>query len=132
EYGVLTFTALASQRDFTASGDRGVQTMRDTLEWGILRAGKDDPLGIDSYVELNVARASRAWVHQRATSPWRFTFAISLSGGFAWADSVDETYRDVSNMTIGTSGRGLISRGRWGAFYVEQKVVNGWTFSSPS
>src|SRR5690606_18341549 len=85
-----------------------------------------------SYVELSVARGSRTWAYTPAASPWRFTFAVNGSAGFAWAESTEETFREVSNMTIGTWGQGTVSRGRWGTFYVEQRVVNGWTFSSPS
>src|SRR5690606_7761837 len=34
--------------------------------------------------------------------------------------------------TIGSWGKGTVSRERWGSFYIEQRVVNGWTFSSPA
>lgn len=131
EYGVLSFTALASQRDFDVTQTR-FQTLRDTLEWGAVRLGKDDPLGIDSYLELTVVRASRTWGYDVPTSPWRFTWGVNVSTGFAWADSIDETYKDVSNPIIGTWAKGTVSRGRWGTFYLEQRVVNGWTFSSPA
>ncbi|HEX7080455.1 MAG TPA: hypothetical protein VF329_05535 [Gammaproteobacteria bacterium] len=132
EYGILSFAWKASQRNYEPSAEGGFRTLRDTLEWGILNVAKDDPLGIDSYVELNVARASRTWQFAVPSSPWRFTLGINASAGYAWADSFDETYDDVSNMTIGSWGKGTVSRGRWGMIYVEQRVVNGWTFSSPS
>ena len=131
EYGVLTFTWKATQRDFDASAP-GLRTMRDTLEWGVLQVGKDDPLGIDSYTELSIARAARTWRYGVANSPWAFTFGFNGSAGFAWAESTDETFREVSNMVIGSWGKGSVSRGRWGTLYIEQRVVNGWTFSSPA
>src|SRR5690606_3872540 len=61
EYGIASFTWKASQRNFAPSAEGGFRTLRDTLEWGVLVVSKDDPLGIDSYVELDVARASRTW-----------------------------------------------------------------------
>lgn len=132
EYGILSYTWKASQRNYAASEEPGFRTLRDTLEWGIVTVSRDDPLGIDSYVELNIARASRTWQLAMPSSPWRFTFGINASAGYAWADSYDETYDDVSNMTIGSWGKGTVSRGRWGMLYIEQRIVNGWTFSSPA
>ena len=132
EYGIVSFTWKASQRNYEPRAEAGFGTLRDTLEWGVLVVSKDDPLGIDSYVELNVARASRTWQLAVPDSPWSFTLGINVSAGYAWADSYDETYEDVSNMTMGSWGKGTVSRGRWGTLYVEQRIVNGWTFSSPA
>ncbi|HEY8521526.1 MAG TPA: hypothetical protein VIN61_15740 [Gammaproteobacteria bacterium] len=131
EYGVLSFAALASQRDFDASAD-GFRPLRDTVEWIAVRLAQDEPLGIDSYSELTVARVARTWGYHAAGSPWRFTLGVSVSGGFAWADSTDETFRDVSNLIAGTWVQGSVSRDRWGRVYLEQRIVNGWTFSSPA
>jgi len=132
EYGTLSYTWKASQRSYAANSEGSFRTLRDTLEWGILTVERDDPLGIDSYVEIDLARASRTWQFAVPASPWRFTLGINASAGYAWADSFDETYDDVSNMTIGSWGKGTVSRERWGSFYIEQRVVNGWTFSSPA
>lgn len=131
EYGILSYTLKASQRDYDASTAGAFRTLRDTLEWGVINIAKDDPLGVDSYVELNVARASRTWQYTVPRSSWRFTIGFNASAGYAWADAFDETYEDVSNMTIGSWGKGTVSRGRWGLLYIEQRIVNGWTFSSP-
>lgn len=132
EYGILTYTWKASQRNYAPTAEGGFGTLRDTLEWGVVTVSRDDPLGIDSYVELNVARASRTWQLSLPDSPWAFTLGINGSAGYAWADSFDETYEDVSNMTIGSWGKGTVSYRRWGTLYIEQRVVNGWTFSSPA
>ncbi len=132
EYGRLSFGTLAYQREFEAAGAQ-FQPVRDTLEWGIFQVGKDDPLGIDSYVELTVIAAARTWQYRLTdNSPWRFTFGVNVSGGYAWADSVDDTYRDVSNPLLGTWWKGTISRARWGEIYLEQRVINGFTLSSPA
>ncbi|HEX6997471.1 MAG TPA: hypothetical protein VF322_04965 [Gammaproteobacteria bacterium] len=131
EYGVLSFAALAAQRDYDAAAD-GFRVQRDTIEWLALRLAQDEPLGIDSYEELTVARAGRTWGYHAAGSPWRFTIGVNVSGGFAWADSTDESFRDVSNLIAGTWVQASVSRGRWGTVYLEQRVVNGWTFSSPA
>ncbi len=131
EYGVLSFTAWASQRDFDAPAE-GFVVLRDTVEWGVLRLSQDEPLGIDSYSELTVARGARTWGYHAPNSPWRFTVGVNVSGGFAWADSTDESFQDVSNLIAGTWVRGTVSRGAWGSIYLEQRVVNGWTFSSPA
>lgn len=131
EYGVLTLTWRATQRDYVPV-EGSLQADRDTLEWGVLRLGKDDPLGIDSYAELTLARGSRTWAYSLRNSPWKFSFGFSFSAGYAWAESTEELFRDVSNMIIGTWGKGTVSRGRWGAMYIEQRVANGWAFSSPA
>ena len=130
EYGVLRFTAYASQRDFSPAPG-GLQPLRDTLEWGVLRFIEDEPLGMDSYAELTVARVSRTWGYRRPDSLWSATVGLNVSGGFAWADSHDETFQDVSNPIAGTWIKGTASRRGWGTIYLEQRVVNGWTFSSP-
>lgn len=132
EYGIVTFTLRGSQRDYAPVAEAGFHTRRDTLEWGILTVSKDEPLGIDSYVELDLARASRTWQYSLPRSPWRFSIGVNGAAGYAWADSENETYDDVSNMTIGSWAKGTVSRGRWGTLYLEQRVVNGWTFSSPA
>jgi hypothetical protein len=131
EYGTVWLTALASQRVFETPGE-GLRPMRDTLEWGALRVAKDDPLGIDSYVELNIARVSRTWRYPLRDSPWTFTVGLNVSGGYAWADSTDPTYRGVSSPILGTWFKGTVARAGWGQIYLEQRVVNGWTFSSPA
>lgn len=132
EYGILAITGLAYQQNFQQP-TAGFRRRRDTIEWGILQVGKDDPLGIDSYFEANVVRAGRTWGYRLSdTSPWLFTLGVNISSGYAWADSVDETYQDVSNLIIGSWFRVTVSRRGWGELYLGQRVTNGFTLSSPA
>lgn len=99
----------------------------------MIRVAEDEPLGIESYVELTVARGSRTWAYRRSSSsPWMMTIGLNVSGGYAWSDSANDSFQDVSNPIVGTWVKGTVSRGRWGTIYLEQRVVNGWTFSSPA
>ena len=61
-----------------------------------------------------------------------FLMGLGLSGGYAWAESVEPDYAEVSNPIIGTWVTLGVHRPRWGKIYVEQRVVNGFQFSSPS
>ena len=132
EYAYFSGTALAYQRNFDPVGAK-FRPVRDTLEFGNVRGGFDDPLGIDSYAEVNLVRGGRTWGYKLSDqSPWLFTLGIKVSVGYAWADSFDPTYQDVSNPTIGTWVNGTIKRERWGELYIEQGVVNGFTLSSPA
>ena len=97
-----------------------------------MKVSQDEPLGIESYIELTAARIARTWAFQPSESPWRFTVGANLGGGYAWAESTDERYRDISNMIVATWAKGTVSRGRRGSIYLEQRVENGWTFSSPA
>lgn len=131
EYARLSLAALSYQWDYGPRSGR-LRPYRDTLEWGVLQGGKDDPLGVDSYVELTLLRLARSWYYQSEGSPWLFTLGADLSGGYAWADSIDDTYQDVSNPVVGSSIRFGVSRSGWGQVYAEQRVNNGFTLSSPA
>ena len=132
EYAMLSFGSLAYQREFDAP-DTSFRPIRDTLEWGVFKGGKDDPLGVDSYAELTIVRAGRTWQYRLSDqSPWQFTLGVNLSTGYAWADSFNDTYRDVSNPIVGSWVKGTVNRQRWGEIYLEQRVSNGFTFSSPA
>lgn len=131
EFGTLSVTTLSFDRELDTTEAR-FEPLRDTLEVGVVQIGKDEPLGMESYVEVDAARAARTWVAERPDSAWRFTVGLTVSGGFAWAESTNEAYEDVSNLTLGTWAKGTVSRDRWGTMYLEQRVVNGWTFSSPA
>lgn len=131
EYGVVTFTSVAWEWEHEPD-DGDFDTVRDTVEWGVLRLAQDDPLGIESYAELTVARGARTWGYHAMGSPWTYTVGVNVSGGFAWADSADDRYQDVSNLIAGTWVRGTVARAGWGSLYLEQRVVNGWGLSSPA
>ena len=131
EFASLSVTAWSLDQALDTSRER-LEPLRDTLEIGIVQVGKDEPLGMESYIEVDAARAARTWVIEQPDSPWRYTVGVTISGGFAWAESTDPAYEDVSNLTLGTWAKGTVSRDRWGTLYLEQRVVNGWTFSSPA
>jgi hypothetical protein len=131
EYGSAFVTPWAVKRTFATDPARFAAT-HETLELGVVQLGKDEPLGIESYAEITAARVARVWAFAPADSPWRFTVGANLSGGFAWAESTEQAYRDVSNLIVGTWGKGTVTHRRWGTVYLEQRVVNGWTFSSPA
>ncbi len=132
EYAILSATALGYQREFEPVAAK-FRPLRDTLEWGIVRGGFDDPLGIDSYAEVNLVRGGRTWGYKLSDqSPWLFTLGLKVAVGYAWADSFDPAYQDVANPTIGSWVNGTIKRERWGELYIEQGVINGFTLSSPA
>jgi hypothetical protein len=123
EFGSLSVTAWSKDQVLDTSEKR-LEPLRDTLEVGVVQIGKDEALGMESYVEVDAARAARTWVMERAESPWRFTVGVTISGGFAWAESTNPTYADISNLTLGTWAKGTVSRARWGTMYLEQRVAN--------
>ena len=129
DYGTASFTSWAWKRDLSA--DAAHEPPRETLELGAVKVSQDEPLGIESYIELTAARIARTWAFQPSESPWRFTVGANLGGGYAWAESTDERYIIV-DIIVATWAKGTVSRGRWGSIYLEQRVENGWTFSSPA
>jgi hypothetical protein len=131
EAGWASVTAKAYQRNFPLQAGE-LAPLRDTLELGSVLGGKDDPLGLNSYYEVTAARVGRTWAYQPQASPWILLGGVGASGGYAWAESANETYSDVSNPTIGAWGTLGIYRPGWGRLYAEQRVVNGFQLSSPS
>src|SRR5690606_6659791 len=99
EYGVLSLTWRATQRDY-APVEGSFRADRDTLEWGVLRLGKDDPLGIDSYAGLTLARGSRTWAYSLRDLPWRFLFGFSLTAGLAWSELIDDDFHVLSKFLL--------------------------------
>jgi hypothetical protein len=132
EYARLSFTALAFQTEYEPA-TREIRRVRDTTEWGVIQVGFDDPLGIDSYAKLTAFRRGWTWGYKLSDdSPWLFTMAANVSGGYAWADSLDPRYKEISNPIVGTWGNLTVEHERWGKLYLTQRVVNGFTLSSPS
>ena len=131
EYGRLSVTSLGYTWIYeTARGE--FRPLRDTLTWGGLQAGKDDPLGIKEYYEFSLVEGSRTWQWQPGESAFLFTLGVQGWVGYAWAKSVDPTYSEVSNPIVGSAFKATVNRPAWGQVYVEQRVANGFTFSSPS
>jgi len=131
EYSRVSAAGVAYQRNWLPEpGNFG--PIRDTLEWGVLTFGHNDHLGIESYYELTVAGVGRTWALRPGDSNWLFTTGVGLSGGWAWAESVNPLYRDVSNPFAGTWIALGAAHPRWGKFQAEQRVIQGFTISNPS
>jgi len=131
EYGYLSFTSLGYQRNFLPEVGR-FRPLRDTLEIGGAKVGKDDPLGVDSYAEITIARIGRTWSLIRENSNTTLLVGLGGSVGWAWADSLEPDYNEVSNPFMGAWVTLAAAHPRWGKLYVEQRTINGFTFSSPS
>lgn len=131
EYSNLSVAGLTYQRNWFLENGR-FDPIRDTLEWGVLTVGHNDHLGIDSYTELTVARAGRTWGWRRSDSGWMLTAGVGLSGGWAWAESVNPLYDDVSNPFAGSWVSLGMAHHRWGKIHIEQRVIQGFTLSNPS
>jgi hypothetical protein len=131
EYARVSLTALAEQRDYPARPGR-FTTVRDMYEWGVVQGGKDDPLGVDYYGELTIGRFARTWARAPRSSPWWLLVGLEGSIGYSWSESDNEFYEEVSNPIIGTTLRASINRSGMGSLYLQQRVINGFGFSSPA
>jgi hypothetical protein len=131
ERAYVGVSAYSLQRNFEAIGG-GWRPLRDSLELGVVVHGRDDPLGLDSYTEITLARVGRTWGWIPREKPYILFAGFGVSTGYAWADSVSDEYNDVSNPILGGWVTVGISRPGWGKIYVEQRAVNGFQFSSPS
>lgn len=131
EHGYLSVMTRSLLRNYVPESGR-LSTLRDSLEWGGVLVGKDDPLGVEDYTEITVARLGRTWAYGMRRSAWTALLGLGASAGHAWATSTDPLYSDVSNPTLGAWFTLGLHHPRWGRAYVEQRVINGFTFSSPS
>ena len=132
EYAVLGFTywTYQNKKDFETEGN--FNTVRDQIELGQFKASFDDSLGVDYYYELNAGRVGRFWAYKHSdSSPFKFTFGLNGSLGWAWASSKDPRYADVSNPTLGLWNVLIFEHERWGQFYIDSRVVSGYTFGEP-
>lgn len=131
ERAYLGATAYSLQRNFVPVPGAW-KPLRDTLELGVAYHGMDDPLGIDSYTEITAARAGRTWGWIPRNKNFVVMAGLGLSGGWAWAESAEPDFNDVSNPIIGTWVTLGVAWPDWGKVYVEQRQINGFQFSSPS
>lgn len=132
EYAVLGFTYWTYQdkQDIKTAGR--FNTQRTQLELLQVNTSFDDSLGVDYYYELNAGRIGRFWAYELSdNSPFRFTFGLNGSLGWAWASSKDPAYTDVSNPTFGLWNVFIFEHERWGQFYIDSRVVSGYTFGEP-
>ena len=132
EYAVLGFTYWTYQSKNDETKARQFSTERTQLEVLQFNASFDDSLGVDYYYELNAGKLGRFWTYKRSdNSAFRFTVGLSGSLGWAWANSKDPRYADVSNPTMGLWNVFIFEHVRWGQFYIDARVVDGYTFGEP-
>lgn len=131
EYVVVAATALAYQRNTELKAKKFMR-VRETLEWGQLLYSRDDPLGVDYYVQLTAARGGLTWAYKRSeNSQWTFLLGVKFSVGWAWASSFDPVYKNVDNVIIGSYQQAALVHEFWGRFYADGRVVDGTTIDSP-
>jgi hypothetical protein len=131
EYVVVAATPLAYQRNTDLKAKK-FMIVRETLEWGQLLYSRDDPLGIDYYVEFTAAKAGPTWAYKHSEkSPWSIIFGVKASLGWAWASSVNPIYKNVSNGIMGLFNQVALAHETWGRLYFHQRLVNGWSISNP-
>lgn len=132
EYAVAGFTYWTYQKKQAAATVGKFSTERTQLELLQVNASFDDSLGVDYYAELNVGKIGRFWTYRHSdSSPFSFTFGLNGSLGWAWASSLDARYGDVTNPTMGLWNVFIFGHDRWGQFYVDSRVVSGYTFGEP-
>jgi len=132
EYVVAGFTywTYQNKKDFTSA--KRFNTVRTQLELLQVNASYDDSLGLDYYYELNAGRVGRFWSYRHSEgSPFTITLGLSGSLGWAWANSKDPRYADVSNPTMGIWNVFIFGHERWGQFYIDYRTVSGYTLGEP-
>jgi hypothetical protein len=132
EYVVAGFTYWTYQKKQDIKSAGRFNTVRDQLELLQLNASYDDSLGLDYYYELNAGRIGRFWSYRHSEgSPFTITLGLSGSLGWAWANSKDPRYADVSNPTMGIWNVFIFGHERWGQFYIDYRTVSGYTLGEP-
>ena len=132
EYVVAGFTFWTYQKKNDITSAKSFNTDRTQLELLQVNASFDDNLGVDYYYELNAGRIGRFWSYKHSDgSPFSITFGLNGSLGWAWANSKDPRYADVSNPTMGISNVLIFEHERWGQFYIDSRVISGYTFGEP-
>jgi hypothetical protein len=131
EYAIVSVAPIAFERFYAPKA--GFSVAHDTWEWGVVRVGFDDPLGIDSYAELDIVRAGRTWAYKRTMqSAWTIEYGVKGSAGLGFAESVDPKYEDVSNPIYGMYAQLRFKHDRFGEIYTDDRIVTGFTFGSPA
>lgn len=106
---------------------------RDTFELGTSRYVRDDPLELDSYLEIAATRVGRGLSYRRRPdSPNLFSIEGDASLGWAWAESTDPGYSRVSNPFGAIYLDAAWNNARWGELYGTARFVNGFSFSNPT
>jgi hypothetical protein len=111
---------------------RKLRAKRDILELGAITWSVDDPLEVDSYLEVAIGRAGRLGeLKWSESSPFTVLLGVQASIGYAWGESSDSLYSSVSNPFAGIHYLIALEHDRFGKLYADNRFVNGFSFSSP-
>lgn len=133
EYVMLDFTPWAALYEPTVESPKRLRATADALKLGAVRFISDDPLDVDSYLELSFFRAGRNGIYQwNKESPAAITGGVQLLTGWSWAETKVQGYSDVSNPFVGIVFNLAWEHDRWGSIYMDNRFVNGFSFSNPT
>jgi hypothetical protein len=133
EYASIAVSTWGAQWEPKYDETKKLQVLRDRVQLGRVDIGFDDPLGLDSYNELDLVRIDRTWVFNGGPdSLFRVNMGLGLSTGWAWASSIDPNYSDVSNPTTGFLANVSVDIGVFGTLYTDDRIVQGFTLGSPA
>ena len=132
EVAKLTITPWATEWEHNRETQRRFRVALDQLEWGVVQAGYDDPLGLDKYTEITAVRAGRTWSYKRTdASAFSFYLGAKASVGWAWAESIDPRY-EASNPFSGIGMTLGMEHEKLGLLYTDDRIVTGYTLGSPT
>lgn len=133
EYVMLDFTPWAGLYEPTVESPKSLRATADALKLAAVRFISDDPLEVDSYLELSLFRAGRTGIYQwNKESPAAVTGGVQLLTGWSWAETKVQGYSDVSNPFVGIIFNLAWEHDRWGSIYMDNRFVNGFSFSNPT
>ena len=133
EYVMIDFAPWATFYEPSIENTKNLRATNDLVKLGALRFISDDPLEVDSYLELSFFRAGRSGIYQwNRESPHAITGAVQLWTGWSWAETKVTGYSDVSNPFVGINFNLAWEHDRFGSVYLESRFINGFSFSNPS
>lgn len=133
EYVMLDFAPMAAIYEPSIESEKDLRATGDMLKLGALRFISDDPLEVDYYLELSLFRAGRNGIYQwDRMSAHAFTGGVQLWTGWSWAETRVSGYSEVSNPFVGINFNLAWEHDRWGSVYMENRFMNGFSFSNPS
>ena len=133
EFAMLDFTPWATVYKPSIESSENLRATSDLVRLGAIRYISDDPLDVDYYLELSVFRAGRNGIYQwNRESPHAFTGGVQLWAGWAWSETNVAGYSEVSNPFVGINFNLAWEHASWGSLYMENRFVNGFSFSNPS
>jgi len=130
---MLDFTPWAILWHPTIESSKNLRATNDLIKLGAIRYISDDPLEVDSYLELSFFRAGRSGIYQwNRESSHAITGAVQLWTGWSWAETKVTGYSDVSNPFVGINFNLAWEHDRFGNVYLDSRFINGFSFSNPS